>query len=78
VDLQSVSAFLHQLADRLAQDQGILLRGEEEFALDFPNKSVLELRIEEKDKKGKTKRTFEIETGWIDGDESGGAVTLGK
>jgi len=55
-----------------------LRRGEEEFAPDFPNKSVLELRIEEKDKKGKTKRTFEIETGWIDGDEFGGAVTLGK
>jgi hypothetical protein len=54
-----------------------LRRGEEEFAPDFPNKSVLELRIEEKDKKGKTKRTLEIEIGWIDVDEFGGAVILG-
>jgi hypothetical protein len=54
-----------------------LLRGEEEFAPDFAKKSVLELRIEEKDKKGKTKPTLEIEIGWIDREEFGGAVTLG-
>ena len=77
MDLQSVSAFLHQFADRQTQDQVILRRGEEEFALDFPNKSVLELKIEEEEKKGKIKCTLEIEIGWIDRDESGGTVTLG-
>jgi len=55
-----------------------LRSGEEEFAPDFPNKSVLELRIEEEDKKGRTKRTLEIEIGWIVRDEFVGAVTLSK
>jgi amphi-Trp domain-containing protein len=50
-DQQGVSAFLHQLADRLAQNQIALRRGEEKFVPDFPNKSVLELRIEEVEKK---------------------------
>ena len=76
-DLQSVSDFLHQLADRLAHNQVILRRGVEELALDIPNNVILELKVEEDDKKGKTKRTHEIEIGWKDGDDSGGAVTLG-
>ena len=75
-DPQSVYAFLHQLADRLTQNRIILRRGEEEFAPDFPNKSVLELRIEEQEKNGKTKHTLEIEIGWINRDGFGGAVTL--
>ena len=76
-DLQSVSAFLNRLADRLAHNQVILRRGVEELALDIPNNVVLEIKVEEEDKKGKTKRTLEIEIEWIDGDDSGGAVTLG-
>ena len=51
--------------------------GEEEFTPDLPNKSVLELRIEEEDMKGRTKRMLEIEIGWIDRDEFGDAVTPG-
>jgi len=51
MDLQSVSAFLHQLADRQTQDQVILRKGEKEFAPDFPNKSVLELKIEDEEKR---------------------------
>jgi amphi-Trp domain-containing protein len=75
-DLQGVSTFLHQHADRLAQNQITLRRGEEEFTPDFPNKSVLELKVEEEDRHGKTKRTLEIEIEWIDGDDSGDAVIL--
>jgi hypothetical protein len=67
--LQNVSAFLRQLADRFAQTQIILRTVEEEFAPDFPNKSIHELRIEERDKKGKTMRTLEIVIGCIDRDE---------
>ena len=76
MDLQSVSAFLHQLADRLEHNQVILRQGTEEITLDIPNNVVLELKVEEEDKKGKTKRTVEIEIEWIDGDESGDAVIL--
>ena len=76
-DLQSVSAFLHQLADRLAHNKVILRRGVEEHALDLPNNVILELKVEEEDKKGKSKHTLEVEIEWIKGDESGGVVTLG-
>ena len=51
MDLQSVSASLHQLADRRAQDQGILLRGEEEFPLDIWKNFVIELKVEEENAK---------------------------
>jgi hypothetical protein len=44
--------------------------------MDIPDNVILELKVEEEDKKGKMKRTFEVEIEWIEGDESGGAVTL--
>ena len=76
-DLQSLSAFLHQLADSLAQNRVILRQGTEEITLDIPNLVILELKVEEEDKKGKTKHTLEVEIEWTEGDESGGVVTLG-
>ena len=76
MDLQSVSAFLHQLADKLAHNQVILRQGTEEFTLDIPNHVILELKVEEEDRHGKTKRTLEIEIEWIDGDDPGDAVIL--
>ncbi len=76
-DLPSVATFLRQLADKLDGNQVVLRQGTEEIVLDIPNNVVLELKAEEEDKKGKIKRTLEVEIEWIDGDESGGAVTLG-
>jgi amphi-Trp domain-containing protein len=76
-DLASVVAFLHQLADKLAENQVILRQGSEEIVVDVPNNVVLELKVEEEDKKGKMKRTLEVEIEWMEGDEAGGAVILG-
>jgi amphi-Trp domain-containing protein len=76
-DLSSVVTFLHQLADKLAKNQVILRQGAEEIVVNIPNNVVLELKVEEEDKKGKVKRTLEVEIEWLEGDESGGAVTLG-
>ena len=76
-DLASVVAFLHQLADKLAENQVVLRQGSEEIVVDIPDSVVLELKVEEEDKKGKVKRTLEVEIEWLEGDESGGAVTLG-
>lgn len=76
-DLASVVVFLHQLADKLAENQVILRQGSEEIVIDVPDNVVLELKVEEEDKKGKIKRTIEVEIEWIDGDDSGGVVTLG-
>ena len=76
-DLTSVVAFLHQLADKLAGNQVVLRQGTEEIVIDVPNNVVLELKVEEEDKKGKVKRTLEVEIEWIEGDDSGGVVSLG-
>ena len=76
-DLASVIAFLYQLADKLAGNQVVLRQGSEEIIVDIPDNVVLELKVEEEDKKGKIKRTLEVEIEWIEGDESGGVVTLG-
>ena len=77
MDLQSVSAFLHQLADKLAQNQVIFRRGVEEVQVSIPENVVLELKVEEEIKKGSTQRSLEVEIEWIEGDESGGVATLG-
>ncbi len=74
--MTSVVAFLHQLADKLATNQVILQQGSAEIVVDIPDNVILELKVEEEDKKGKVKRTFEVEIEWIEGDESGGPVTL--
>ena len=50
-DLQRVSAFLHQPAERFAHNQVILRRGVEELALDNPNIILLELKVEEENAK---------------------------
>ena len=49
--LQSVTSVLHQPADRLAHNQVILRRDVEELALDTLNNVILELKVEEEDKK---------------------------
>ena len=46
-DLQSVAAFLHQLADKLAENRIIFRQGAEEIVVDIPNNVVLEIKIEE-------------------------------
>ena len=52
-------------------------QGSEEIVVDIPDNAVLELEVEEEDKKGKVKRTLEVEIEWLEGNESGGAVTMG-
>ena len=76
-ELPSVAAFFHQLADKLAENQVILRQGAEEIVLDIPDHVILELKVEEEGKKGKLKRTLEVEIEWIEGDQTAGVVTLG-
>ena len=75
--IQSVAEFLHQLADKLAENKVILRRGTEEIQVNIPDNVILELKVEEEIKKNKTQHSLEIEIEWIEGDESGGVVTLG-
>jgi amphi-Trp domain-containing protein len=76
-DLQSVAAFLHQLADKLAENKVTLLQGMEEIQVEIPNNVVLELKVEEELKKKKTKQSLEIEIEWYVGEEVPGGVELG-
>lgn len=74
--LAEVAAFLRQLADKLETNQVILQQGAQEVILDIPANVVLELKAEEEDKKGKAKRSLEVEIEWIEGEEAG-PVSLG-
>ena len=76
-DLSSVVAFLHQLADKLAEGQVVLRQGREELTLRLPQNMILEIQVEDEDKRGKgVQHSLEVEIKWFD-DEPGGPLTLG-
>jgi amphi-Trp domain-containing protein len=73
-----VSAFLHQLADKVAEGQVILRQGQEEIALAMPANLILEIQVEDEDKKRKgIQHSLEVEIKWFDGDAAGGPLELG-
>ena len=73
-----VSAFLHQLADKLDQGQVVLRQGQEEITLSLPTNLILEIQVEDEDKKRKgVQHSLEVEITWFDGDDTGGPLELG-
>ena len=76
-DLQSVVAFLRQLADKLADNQVVMRQGDQEVTLTVPDTVELEIQVQEKLKKGGVQRQIEIEIEWMEGGEHGAGVTLG-
>ena len=71
------SAFLRQLADKLAEGRVVLRRGQEAMELELPQHLVLEVQVEDEDKKAKgVEHTLEVEIKWFDG-EQGGSLELG-
>jgi amphi-Trp domain-containing protein len=73
-----VSAFLHQLADKVGEGRVILRQGQEELSLDLPHNLVLEIQVEDEDKKRKgIQHSLEIEIKWFDSDAAGGPLELG-
>ncbi|MFO7803100.1 MAG: amphi-Trp domain-containing protein [Desulfovermiculus sp.] len=75
-----VSAFLHQLADKVGAGQVSLRQGQEKITVEMPQNVTLELQVEDEDKgiKG-TQHSLKIEIKWFDQDDqgdSGGAVQL--
>ena len=72
-----VSAFLHQLADKVAEGRVVLRQGQEEITLDLPHNLILEIQVEDEDKKTKgIQHSLEVEIKWFD-DEQGGPLELG-
>jgi len=73
-----VSAFVQQLADKIGEGRVILRQGQEELSLDLPNNLILEIQVEDEDKKRKgVQHSLEIEIKWFDSDAAGGPLELG-
>ncbi len=71
-----VSAFLHELADKISEGRVVLRRGQEEVALHLPQSLVLEIQAEDEDKGAKgIQHSLEVELKWFD-DEQGSSVEL--
>lgn len=72
------SAFLHQLADKLADGNVILRQGGEEITLAVPHNLILEIQVEDEDKKRKgIQHSLELEIKWFDEDAPSGPLELG-
>lgn len=74
---QEVAGFLRELADKVDGGEVVLRKGTEELTLKLPGNLVLEVKAEEEDKTGRTKRSLEVEIEWYEGQEDEGALTLG-
>lgn len=72
-----VVAFLRDLADRIEEGQVILKQAGESLTVNLPQNLVLELKVESENKKGRDKRSLEVEIEWYEGDEGDTGMTLG-
>jgi amphi-Trp domain-containing protein len=73
-----VSDFLHQLADKVGEGQVILRQGAEEISLQLPHNLILEIQVEDEDKRSRgIQHSLEVEIKWFDEDAPGGPLELG-
>jgi amphi-Trp domain-containing protein len=73
-----VSEFLRQIAEKIAGGQVLLRQGQEELTLEIPQNLVLEVQVEDEDKKTKgIQHSLEIEIKWYDEDAQAGPLELG-
>ena len=73
-----VATFLRSLADRLDAAEVILRKGQEEIVLSLPDRMLLELKVEDEEKRHKgVQHSLEVEMKWYDGDAPTGPVELG-
>ncbi|MGD9001184.1 MAG: amphi-Trp domain-containing protein [Anaerolineae bacterium] len=72
-----LSAFVHQLADKISEGQVVLRQGQEEITLQLPQSLVLEVQVEDEDKGARgIQHSLEVEIKWFD-DEQEGPLELG-
>jgi len=73
-----VSQFLHQIADKIETGQVVLRQGQEALTLAIPTNLILEVQVEDEDKKSKgVQHSLEIEIKWFDDDGADGPLELG-
>lgn len=72
-----VSEFLQQIAQKIANGEVILRQGAEELVLQIPENLILEVQVEDEEKKKKgLQHSLEIEIKWFD-DGPGSSLELG-
>ena len=73
-----VAAFLKQLAGKIEEGRVTLKAGAEETVLEMPDKLMLEVQADDKDKQSSgVRHTLEVEIKWYDKDFEGGSLELG-
>lgn len=74
-----VSTFLHQLADKISEGDILLQQGQEEISLTLPDGVILEIKVEDEEKKKKgTQHSLEVEIKWFDDEPSSwGSLKIG-
>jgi amphi-Trp domain-containing protein len=72
-----VAAFLHQLADKIEAGRVVLRQGQQEITLELAHNLILEIQVEDEDKKRRgIQHSLEIEIKWFDDDAAGGPLQL--
>ena len=70
--------FLRRLADKIGEGQVELRQGQQEITLELPHNLVLEIQVEDEDKKTKgIQHSLEVEIKWFDDDGFSGPLQLG-
>lgn len=75
-DLKNLAEFLHGLADKIAAGEITLKQGDSEVSLNLPNIVELELEVEQKVGKNKTKKSIELEIEWKEGESPSSEVQI--
>lgn len=80
-DLNAVSSFLRELADKLDTNKVVFMQGKQEVKVKVPSTVEMEVKVEKEAGKRKTKKKIEVEIEWIVGAEGkkrgDGSVKLG-
>ena len=75
---EEVSTFLTQLAGKISEGTVVLRQGAEEINLELPYNLILEIQVEDEDKKRKgIQHSLELEIKWFDDDSPAGPLELG-
>ena len=70
--------FLRQLADKVSQGNVLLKQGSEEVQLSLPDNVILEVEVEDEQKRRKgVQHKIEVELKWYEGDDQRGPMELG-
>ena len=75
---EDAAEFLRQIAEKISEGEVVIRRGQEELSLDIPKNLILEVQVEDEDKKSKgIQHSLEIEIKWYDDDVQNSPMELG-